>query len=189
MRPELDKLLCEKYPKIFADRGGDPMATLMCWGFSHGDGWFNIIDAMCANIQGHIDWKAKSIKSAKDYNEMRRHMLEGEFALFDKEFENMVGSEFKERRREEILKGKFRDAPEPCPQVVAVQVKEKFGTLRFYYEGGDEYVSGIVAMAESMSGRICEECGAEGKQRGGGWIQTLCDAHAKAAGKIDEEEV
>ncbi len=187
MRPELDKLLCEKYPKIFADRAGDPMATLMCWGFAHGDGWFNIIDAMCANIQSHIDWKAKSIEHAKTFNEMKRHMHEGEFGLFDNSF---VGDLiFKERRRQEILDGSYRKVSEACAQVVAVQVKEKFGTLRFYYEGGDEYVSGIVAMAESMSGRICEECGAEGKQRGGGWIQTLCDTHAKAAGKIDEEEV
>lgn len=39
-------------------------------------------------------------------------------------------------------------------QVVAEQVKEKFGTLRFYYRGGDEFVSGLVSMAEGMSGFI-----------------------------------
>lgn len=62
---------------------------------------------------------------------------------------------------------------------VAVQVKEKFGSLRFYYVGGDEYCAGIVAMAEAMSGRTCEMCGDSGKMRtDGGWYQTLCDKHA-----------
>jgi hypothetical protein len=57
------------------------------------------------------------------------------------------------------------------------QVKEKFGTLRFYYTGGDDYISGMVRMAESMSGVTCEECGAPGEQNDGGWIRTLCEEH------------
>lgn len=65
-------------------------------------------------------------------------------------------------------------------QVVATQVKEKFGTLRFYYMGGDEYVDGLVSMAESMSSRICEICGSKGtlvdKNR---WYQTLCEKHSQ----------
>jgi hypothetical protein len=62
-------------------------------------------------------------------------------------------------------------------QVVAMQVKEKFGSLRFYYEGGDEYCSGVAAMAEHMSGKVCEECGAPGTTGGKGWITTLCPTH------------
>ncbi len=64
-----------------------------------------------------------------------------------------------------------------CPQVVVEQVKEKFGTLRFYYQGGDDFISGAVWLAESMSGQLCEDCGAPGKQTGGGWVRTLCDFH------------
>lgn len=65
------------------------------------------------------------------------------------------------------------------PPVVATQVKEKYGTLRFYYNGGDDYIDGVVAMAEAMSGVTCETCGAPGKLRDGGWMRTLCDEHAK----------
>jgi hypothetical protein len=60
------------------------------------------------------------------------------------------------------------------PQVTLDQVKEKFGTLRFYYTGGDEYISGLVSMAESMSAVTCESCGNPGEQTGGGWIKTTC---------------
>jgi hypothetical protein len=65
------------------------------------------------------------------------------------------------------------------PQVTLDQVKEKFGTLRFYYSGGDDYIRGLVSMAESMSAITCETCGNPGKQRSGGWIKTLCEEHAK----------
>lgn len=65
------------------------------------------------------------------------------------------------------------------PQVEAQQVKEKFGALRFYVQGGDDYTQGIIAMAEQMSGKVCEECGAPGESRSGGWVRTLCDTHEK----------
>jgi hypothetical protein len=66
---------------------------------------------------------------------------------------------------------------EVVPQVVVAQIKEKFGGLRFYYDGGDEYISGLVSMAESWADAVCEECGGIGKRRNGGWIRTLCDRH------------
>lgn len=58
----------------------------------------------------------------------------------------------------------------------ATQVKEKYGTLCFYYYGGDDYIQGLVSMAETMSGHICEICGNTGKTQGKGWIQTRCDS-------------
>jgi hypothetical protein len=62
-------------------------------------------------------------------------------------------------------------------QVTVAQIKEKFGGLRFYYDGGDEYIHGLVSMAESWAGIACEECGGIGERRSGGWIRTLCDKH------------
>lgn len=66
---------------------------------------------------------------------------------------------------------------EVVPQVVVAQIKEKFGGLRFYYDGGDDEVSGMVRMAESWADHSCEECGGIGTRRSGGWIRTLCDSH------------
>ena len=63
--------------------------------------------------------------------------------------------------------------------VVADQVKEKFGQLRFYITGGDRYIDGMITLAEHMSARVCEQCGKPGQMRGAGWIVTLCDKHAK----------
>lgn len=57
------------------------------------------------------------------------------------------------------------------------QIKEKYGTLRMYYNGGDEYVTGVIAMAEALSRDTCELCGAPGKLGGVGWLSTRCETH------------
>ena len=73
------------------------------------------------------------------------------------------------------------------PQVTVDQVKEKFGTLRFYYTGGDDYIDGLVSMAESMSGITCEQCGNPGSTLGRGWLTTLCEKHAEEKGIYKDE--
>lgn len=62
-------------------------------------------------------------------------------------------------------------------QVVVSQIKEKFGGLRFYVDGGDQYTDGMISFAESMSMQMCEVCGKPGKRRSGGWVRTLCEEH------------
>jgi len=60
-------------------------------------------------------------------------------------------------------------------KVSIVQVKEKYGGLRFYTYGGNDYVRGMIDFAESMSYKICECCGNPGKLSQKGWWRTLCD--------------
>ena len=136
MQENLDAQLCNAYPKMFVNRHASEMETCMCWGFACGDGWYNIINTLCSNIQHHIDWTLKN--NTWD---------------LEKGVEN----------------------PRPAVQQVVVdQVKEKFGTLRFYYSGGDEYIAGLVSMAESMTAVTCESCGNPGERMGSGWIKTMC---------------
>tara|TARA_R100000365_G_C2747358_1_gene77193 strand:- start:5011 stop:5592 length:582 start_codon:yes stop_codon:yes gene_type:complete len=62
-----------------------------------------------------------------------------------------------------------------------LQVKEKYGTLRLYYEAEPDVadrLDRIVEAAEHLSGHICEKCGAPGEIRPGGYVLTLCDEHA-----------
>lgn len=55
MRPELDELLCQRYPEIFQDRHGDKTETSMCWGFCCGDGWFAILNELCNAISTQVE--------------------------------------------------------------------------------------------------------------------------------------
>jgi hypothetical protein len=74
------------------------------------------------------------------------------------------------------------------PETYAVQVKEKFGGLRFYHSGCDEYTLGIEMTAGTLSSYICEICGAPGCLNDeDGWWSTRCDAHA--SGHVDPDNL
>jgi hypothetical protein len=193
MKQELDKLLCEKYPKMMVNRNKNMQETCMCWGFECGDGWFNILDQLMGSIQHHIDWKEKQRKWAIDYNEMAAQAKAGNFDLFEETMKALPNDQFKEQRLAEIVAGDFREVPASIPQVTLDQVKEKFGTLRFYYSGGNDYIDGMVSLAESLTGVTCEECGNVGERRGGGWVHTYCTPceearEAKRAKDMEEYE-
>lgn len=64
----------------------------------------------------------------------------------------------------------------PEYEIHVTQIKEKFGTLRFYVASATEEAYRIIDHYEYMSAFICEECGAlwaENKERHG-WYKTLC---------------
>ena len=63
--------------------------------------------------------------------------------------------------------------PEDPFQVL--QVKEKFGGLRFYTNGCSGDMFQRILKAEHDSFSICENCGKAGELRTGGWVKTLCD--------------
>jgi hypothetical protein len=159
MTPELDQHIIEKYPLIFSQPCD----------IGINDGWFDIIDMLCNNIQHRIDNAVMQRKYAIEWNK----------DVNDPDFE---WTKFGEREE--------RKVPELVEQVVVKQIKEKFGTLRFYYDGGDDYIRGLEAMAASMTSRICEQCGCPGtsrstkKQR---WVLVLCDKHAEEQGYIEDE--
>jgi hypothetical protein len=178
MKRELDELLCKKYPLMMVNRNKNMQETAMCWGFDCGDGWFQILNQLMSNIQHHIDWRLRQREVAIRMREMAVQLKAGNSELFDQDTKDMINQEYKEKRRQELIDQPLREVPDPIAQVTLDQVKEKFGTLRFYYTGGDEYISGLVSMAESMSGVTCETCCNPGKSLGRGWITTLCKEHA-----------
>ena len=63
------------------------------------------------------------------------------------------------------------------PNCKAVQVKEKFGGLRFYTGATTKEVYDLISEYESKSYKTCEDCGdtKTAKRRSTGWIYTLCN--------------
>jgi hypothetical protein len=64
------------------------------------------------------------------------------------------------------------------PEVVALQIKEKLGILRFQYRGGDDIAAGMVAMTAALSARICECCGQSGRLLN---RRARCERHQESA--------
>jgi len=64
------------------------------------------------------------------------------------------------------------------PDYEIAQIKEKFGTLRFYIGAGTDETHKLIDEAEAKTAHTCEVCGAPGEARHDGWVKTLCDEHA-----------
>ena len=143
MKKELQDKLFKKYPKIFRQKDLSMQETAMCWGIACGDGWYDLIDELCGEIQNRVD----------NVNRQTKYKIKNSpTTLVPTKAEIFV-----------------------CE---ATQVKEKFGSLRFYTYGGDDYIDGLISMAESISSRVCTECGNKVEkinEMKRGWIYTLCN--------------
>jgi hypothetical protein len=150
MDQKLDDKLCADFPEIFADRRGKHSKTAMCWGFECADGWEPLIRMICARIMSPI----------------RR--LEYDLTQCGAEDTDMANT----------IQNKLSELRKNIP--VAVQVKEKFGGLRFYVRGGDQRVHDIIAHGEAMSYYVCQDCGTmtTAQLYPFSWYSTLCDRHA-----------
>lgn len=165
---EFEKHMAEKYPRYFGEdkRYG---------GFAIGEGWYQIIDSLMSNIDHYTkhrrNMRARDLKKLRAKNKGMEAMI-----VF------MVGKKGREpsdwdiERAEEAMENDINITPK-LNWIEVQQIKEKFGGLRFYYDGGDDEISGMVSMAESWANHTCEDCGNKGERRSGGWIRTLCDVH------------
>jgi hypothetical protein len=69
-----------------------------------------------------------------------------------------------------------------APQIVAQQIKERGGVLRFHAFNRTDRQDGMIQMAEAMSARICDVCGQSGKRVDiGSQVSTRCPEHSTAS--------
>lgn len=183
MKSELQNQLVKKYPEFFEylkNYKGPIMP--MSFGFSCGDGWYFIIDNLMSSIQFYMNNKNKQ-KIIKNiflrwiFNRKRLIFRLLSYSKFGRKISTKILFEFS---------SKFEKIERNDIKVDLIQVKEKFGTLRFYIHGGDEYINGMISLAENMSYHTCEKCGTtENIGRTKGWISVLCEDCAKRLNKID----
>lgn len=117
-------------------------------GFCIGEGWYNLINTLFGMITHYVT----------QHNEDVAY------------------------RKQQLADGKAESYPEDLLKEIKMprirQIKEKFGSLRFYIDSGDKRINHWIEFAEALSGRTCEECGAPGEMRNStGWIHCLCDKH------------
>lgn len=72
------------------------------------------------------------------------------------------------------------------PQVEVVQVKNKFGMLRYYLNSSDPTIDGMIWLTEDISHKTCEICGSnKDVVHTSGHVRTLCGVCLKG----EENEV
>lgn len=86
-----------------------------------------------------------------------------------KELENC-----KEDKMLDTYRAILDDEAERLPKVL--QIKEKFGALRFYVIGASAEALIQIDFAEHLSSSVCEICGAIGQIAvNSGWMQSMCE--------------
>lgn len=143
----------KKYPLLFRNKSENEPINL--FGIECGEGWRDLLDTAFrllysrykTQLRNYEFWKEK-ITDDPSYQEKRNEQINFNFKLLKEEEEKLP---------------------------IVEQVKQKFGTLRLYCDNTNDYSNGIIDMAEEMSAFVCEKCGNKGKERGGGWIVTLCE--------------
>jgi hypothetical protein len=119
---------------------------------SVGDGWYNIIDTLCGFLSRNVERAKSRLQYALDNPTAKMEPIE--------KLEAIVAHELKEL-------------------AIISQVKEKFGTLRFYMDNATTEQYAYAEFAEAMSRHTCEICGSPGEARNNGWVKVLCDKHHK----------
>ena len=70
MRRELEELLYQRYPALFEKKELAPGEFPMQRGFECGDGWFDLLDKLCSNLQylsdHNADWPQVNVVQVKE---------------------------------------------------------------------------------------------------------------------------
>lgn len=170
MKQELDVQLVKDHPILFGDRFADMRQTCLCWGFECGDGWYDLLKEAADKLEPLC--RAEYEKVAKIEKNWYKYVR------------NVVGTTVKVPfvwkilyKIVNVILPNVYNSPlywyggPPCR---ASQVKEKYGTLRFYMVASTEEMEAIIEEACHKSAVTCEECGKPGKVIGGGWLYCRC---------------
>lgn len=164
---QFEKHMAERFPRYFAEE-------TRYGGFAIGPGWYHIVEALVGQIDTYTMWRRRI--RTMDLRLARAKAKGRDAVLKYITKEGKLPTDWDEERADAIMDTDLKIA-DKVHWIRVAQIKEKFGGLRFYYDGGDEHISGMVTMAEVWAGYTCEQCGDRGTRRDGGWIRTLCDVH------------
>ena len=185
MKAELQKKLLVKYPEFFAHTkkkiyvGEKSMKEEVRellkqkeiiepiqFGFECGDGWYMLLDELMGNIQWHLKNENRNLDNKFKYQWMwtlQAYLRRKHYKIKNlKDLSEWIYDKSPRKKHDPII-------------INVTQIKEKFGGLCFYYNGGDDSIDGMVYLAQSMSYKICEHCGTTinvGKTKG--WVYTCC---------------
>lgn len=183
--------LMDKYPELFYSEEGSLTCPCGVW---VPQGWENIVDNLCGSI---VNYTKHTYRSAFDVISKKYYFWEYIVKIIDRshlcfikvfpkynkwEF-NKPYFAFVQKIRDKA--SKYRKYRKVYPPGIKIdQIKEKFGTLRFYFSGGDEQITGMVRFAEYLSDQTCEITGKKGQMcsSAGGWMKTLSTEEALKIG-------
>lgn len=221
MNQNLTRKLLLRFPVLYQDYYASMQETCMCWGFEHGDGWFDIVWQLSLAIEESLGytwlqkrwflWKRAKSRKWNDFVYWMSPPVKNKYKHVGKGTkDDPIRQELVERvyPRDQWLMdllvlllpdyrlGQSNSKPRkwwltrrigfwqelglkalvwhPNTGFKVNQVKEKFGTLR-YYCGTNNEIHAAIILAARASAVTCEVCGQSGTMRTDGWYSVRCD--------------
>jgi len=180
VKPELTERLYKEFPLLYADKTASIKESLMAFGFECQDGWFDIIYELSQQlellIQQDIDENPDLYcrVCGCDRHKHYAHLTSkpGKCLAIHQDASKDIDPQVLYKS----LYSCWCEGYQPNhPR--AVQVKEKYGTLRFYMNYSINEMEDLIQIAEDKSAVTCEVCGEPGELRNHGWLFTFCDRH------------
>lgn len=178
-----EQYLMDKYPDLFhKNEEGKPVCHCGVW---VPEGWHTIVDELCGCIQRYTKCTSRSERKVLSkwyylWDSLKATVEEFHLFLILKLFKRLNTSKFnapwsklKNKLNSKAVRHVKYVSAYP-PEVKIEQIKEKFGGLRFYIDGGDKEVQGMISFAEYLCGQTCEVSGEKGELCvRGSWFKTL----------------
>jgi hypothetical protein len=169
MNKKLTKKLLDKYPKLFRQASLSPQDTSMCFGFQCGDGWYNLINWTCSQLQWDIDRNGypqiefNTIKEKFGTLRLYYHVVGDikDFAASDRGWTYVRRAWFNPLRF--ILGETYRR------RLSSFELSSRWANMI-----GSQ--SGTISFAELISEQFCEACGStdDVQMSRGGWVTVRC---------------
>jgi hypothetical protein len=196
MRQFLEQRLCQAFPEIFEDRNKSPQESNMAFGCDCGDGWFDILEELCQQLQAireesGIITRATQIK--EKYGTLRFYYT----TAYDPNLEQMHNTRVWISNLVHRLQGVSWMLYNKVPWLSRLTMPAFYGLFRFlrrheyaYYRRDDnkliwkrwypeqyyDRIEKLVNETDEESAYVCESCGdvpAECEYRYG-YRQALC---------------
>lgn len=171
MKKELELQLKKEFPNLYSDLYGDCRTTCMAWGFECGDGWFQLLYDLSSKLEPLVKKERRWYKRTHHYISRWLYWIKA-YKIKPNQFVKDTGG----MSWTDYNKVSHRKHSR------ASQVKEKYGTLRFYMTTETKEMTQYINEAESLSAVTCETCGNPGKMCNTGWCNTICDDCKKKKG-------
>jgi hypothetical protein len=190
--------LVRRFPVLYQDFYSPMSQTCMCWGFDHGEGWKDIIWQLSLAIEDELKYTKFQCFMFLFKKRLAKYWNRFIYRLSPAREHDFVARMFRALKHDSMMDAESYYTPKtyllgmswarlemgikmliwfPDTGFAVTQVKEKYGTLRFYC-GCSDRIDHLVNLAERASSLTCEECGEAGQIRGQSWLYTACSAHS-----------
>jgi len=184
---DFEQYLFKKYPSLFytGENGELLPETQRC----HSDcpkGWEPIVDNLCGAI---VDYTKNTSRCILNPNKKIMRFLNNSWFVIKRKVDRKFSTKVRRvtHKISQFFYGQELYISQNPPDVKVTQFKEKFGTLRFYADGGDDCVDGMIRFAEYLSSKTCQYTGEAGDMfKKGRWCATLSPPKAEELGFVKQ---